>query len=123
MKNNLIIILTMGFFSCNGIDSDRNIPIQNYEPKNQDKLVDIRTPEEFSEGHLQGAVNIDFFEDDFVDTFQHHFAKSDTIYIYCKSGGRSSKAFKMLDELGFKNLIHLDGGFMQWNGAGKPIQK
>ncbi|RIY37211.1 rhodanese-like domain-containing protein [Capnocytophaga canis] len=118
-----ILILAMGLFSCSNIPSEKNIKIKDYEPKATDKLVDIRTAEEFADGHLKGAVNIDFFEDDFLENFEKQYDKEDTVYIYCKSGGRSSKAYAILEKAGFKNLMHLDGGFMQWSGTGKPVEK
>ena len=105
-----VFILAIGLSSCASKGSFKNISMENYEPNSENILVDIRTPEEFSQGHLKDAINIDFFDNDFVQNFEKQFDKNDTIYIHCKSGGRSSKAVQLLEGLGYKNLIHLDGG-------------
>ncbi|CAM4213360.1 rhodanese-like domain-containing protein [Zobellia nedashkovskayae] len=73
-------------------------------------LMDVRTPEEFSEGHLDNAVNIDWFEADFiknVDTID----RARPVYVYCKMGGRSAKAAYVLDSLGFDKVVNLEGGY------------
>ncbi|NNJ88504.1 MAG: rhodanese-like domain-containing protein [Eudoraea sp.] len=72
-------------------------------------LLDVRTPEEFAEGHLENAVNINWFDTDFVDQLKV-VPKEHTLYVYCRSGGRSAKATALLDSLGFK-AINLTGGY------------
>ncbi|CEN35304.1 rhodanese-like domain-containing protein [Capnocytophaga cynodegmi] len=118
-----VFILMMGLSSCQLGDSSKHIAMEKYEPSSEGILVDIRTPEEFSEGHLENAVNINFFDEDFVSNFEKEFDKNDTIYIHCKSGGRSTKAVQILEGKGYKNLIHLDGGILRWLEAGKPVEK
>ncbi|MBJ7881411.1 rhodanese-like domain-containing protein [Gelidibacter salicanalis] len=80
----------------------------------QVQLVDVRTPEEFEAGHIENAVNIDFFRDDFKTAFTT-MDKDQPIYIYCKSGNRSGKAAKILSELGFEEIYDLEGGFSNYN--------
>ncbi|MGE9266964.1 MAG: rhodanese-like domain-containing protein [Verrucomicrobiales bacterium] len=78
-------------------------------------ILDLRTPEEFKEGHLKGARNIDFLGDD----FEKELAKLDrkkTYLVHCQSGGRSSMALETFQKLGFQHLIHLDGGYAEWDG-------
>ncbi len=73
-------------------------------------LLDVRTPQEFSEGHIKGALNIDWLS----NSFNHRVSfldKSKKIYVYCKMGGRSLKSQSRLKELGFKNVVDLEGGF------------
>ena len=77
------------------------------------QLVDVRTPEEFAEGHIKGAENIDFLADGFLAKFED-FKKNEPLYIYCRSGNRSSQAAKKLSEAGFLNIIDLRGGFLAW---------
>lgn len=72
-------------------------------------LVDVRTPKEFEAGHLDNAVNINWFDDDFAAQF-HNMSREKTFYVYCKKGGRSAKAAKVLDSLGFK-VVDLTGGY------------
>lgn len=73
-------------------------------------LVDVRTSEEFLEGHIPGAKNIDWFSKDFSATFKG-MKKRQKIYVYCRSGKRSAKAAALLDSLGFKRVVNLLGGY------------
>lgn len=118
-----IFILMIGLSSCGGGKLGKNMSIEDYQSQSGNILVDIRTPEEYSEGHLKGAVNIDFFDENFATNFENQFDKNDTIYIYCKSGGRSTKAVQLLEGMGFNNLIHLDGGMLRWVKSGRPVEK
>lgn len=77
------------------------------------QLVDVRTREEYLEGHIEGAENIDFFADDFLVQFEK-FHKDKPLYIYCRSGNRSSKAATKLKEAGFSRIIDLEGGYKAW---------
>ena len=73
-------------------------------------LVDVRTPEEFGAGHLEGAVNIDWFDPDFAAHWDG-VDRDRPVYVYCKLGGRSAKAAAVLDSLGFKRVMNLSGGY------------
>lgn len=118
-----IFILSIGLSACSSGDSANHMAMKDYEFEAKNILVDIRTPEEFASGHLKNAINIDFFDENFVTNFEGQFDKNDTIYIHCKSGGRSTKAVQLLEAKGFKHLVHLDGGILQWLEAGKPVEK
>lgn len=76
-------------------------------------IVDVRTPEEYNEGHIEGAVNINLFDEDFLSKASK-LDKNKPVYVYCKSGGRSARASKQLAENGFKNVYDLDGGILNW---------
>jgi phage shock protein E len=85
-------------------------------------VLDVRTPEEFSEGHIAGATNINFMAKDFAT----RIATLDTNKVYlvhCASGGRSRRCLPQLKQLGLKQIYHLDGGFSAWEEAGKPVVK
>lgn len=85
-------------------------------------VVDVRTPDEFKDGHIAGAKNIDIMSGD----FEKHLGKLDKdqpTLVHCQSGGRSTRALKVFEKLGFTNLIHLDDGFGGWEAAGKPVVK
>lgn len=82
-------------------------------------LVDVRTPAEYQEGHLQGAVNIDFLAPGFADKWEE-IGKDRKIYVYCKVGGRSAKARNLLDSLGYQNVVDLTGGYDAWQAAKSP---
>lgn len=77
-------------------------------------VVDVRTPEEFKQGHLPNAININWYDADFAEQFSA-IDKNETIYLYCKVGGRSARATQKLDSLGYKNVVNLDGGYDAWS--------
>jgi rhodanese-related sulfurtransferase len=85
-------------------------------------VLDVRTPEEFKAGHLKGAVNADFNAKDFANAVAA-LDKEATIVVHCQAGGRSARSLPKLKDLGFKKLVHLDGGFGGWEAAGFPVEK
>lgn len=84
------------------------------------QLVDVRTPEEFEEGHIAGARNINVFDSDFVDEAEKALDKSRPVAVYCRSGKRSADAARELTENGF-NVTNLEGGILAWKEEHKPI--
>jgi thioredoxin 1 len=78
------------------------------------QLIDVRTPQEYTEGYIANATNIDWNGEDFVEKI-NNYDKNQPIYIYCLSGGRSKKASEKLTELGFNNIIELEGGYINWS--------
>jgi len=85
-------------------------------------IIDVRTADEFKEGHIKGARNIDIMSADFEAQIAKLDKKQPTL-IHCQAGGRSMRALKIFEKLGFKDLIHLDDGFGGWQEAGKPVEK
>ncbi len=81
-------------------------------------LIDVRTPEEYQQGHIDNAVNIDWMDTSF-DSRVQNLDKDKTIYVYCKKGGRSAKAFDRLKSLGYDNVIDLEGGYDAWSASKK----
>jgi rhodanese-related sulfurtransferase len=85
-------------------------------------VLDIRTPEEFAAGHLAGAINVDYYADNFEDQLAD--LDLDVPYVmYCNSGNRSSNALPVMDSLGFQQVHELDGGIQAWFAAGLPIEQ
>ena len=85
-------------------------------------ILDIRTPEEFSAGHLAGAINIDYYAAD----FEAQLSGLDLgvpYVMYCNSGNRSSNALPLMDSIGFEEVYELDGGIQAWYSAGNPIEQ
>jgi rhodanese-related sulfurtransferase len=82
------------------------------------QLIDVRTPEEFAAGHLEGAVNINFFDDNFEDQIKQ-LDRSKTVFVYCKSGGRSGKASNMMQALEFEKIYDMAGGYTAWSAKNK----
>ena len=79
-------------------------------------ILDIRTPEECSEGIIPNAINIDIFKGQgFVYAVQELDA-SKNFYVYCKAGGRSAQACSIMNDLVIENAYNLMGGFMNWEG-------
>ena len=87
----------------------------------QVQLVDVRTPKEYEEGHIKNAENIDFYDDDFLAQM-NKLDKSQPLYIYCRSGGRSGKAAAQLSKAGF-DVYDLKGGFLDWQKQQFNIEK
>lgn len=80
-------------------------------------LLDVRTPEEFAEGHLPGAINIDYKNEGFsaaLDTLD----KTKQYEVYCRSGHRSSESADMMSKKGFKKVYDLEGGILKWQEKG-----
>ncbi len=86
-------------------------------------VLDVRTSDEFAEGHIKGAKNIDFLDEAQFKAEAAKLDKDKTYLVHCQAGGRSSKSLKPLQDLGIKNLIHLDDGFGGWQEAGLPVEK
>lgn len=80
-------------------------------------LLDIRTPEEFFSGRIDGALNIDFYSSSFLDEV-NALDKNRVYLIYCRTGSRTSQAVKFMESLGFREVYYLDGGINSWVGDG-----
>ena len=83
-------------------------------------LLDVRTADEYAEGHIEGAVLIDQKQDDFVEKAKAVLPIDKTIAIYCRSGRRSANAAGKLADVGYK-CVNLKGGIIAWKEAGKPV--
>lgn len=83
-------------------------------------LLDIRTPEEFAEARIDGALNIDFYAADFAARLDA-LDKDATYVVYCRSGNRSGQALPTFDDLGFSAVHAVDGGILAWVEAGLPV--
>jgi phage shock protein E len=76
-------------------------------------IIDVRTPEEYDEGHIQGAFNINVKSEGFVTEIEK-LSKSDTLLVYCRSGKRSHYAAQVMVSFGFQKIYDLEGGFINW---------
>ncbi|MDE7315796.1 MAG: rhodanese-like domain-containing protein [Mucispirillum sp.] len=85
-------------------------------------VIDVRTKEEYNAGHIQGAINFDYYNDNFGKTIETELKDKNKPYIiYCRSGRRSLYAADILEKLGFTNVTNMKGGILAWHSAGKPI--
>ncbi len=82
--------------------------------------LDVRTPGEYAEGHLEGAQLIDFQSGNFENAISS-LDKNATYAVYCRSGNRSGQAVKVMHDAGFHNVYNLDGGVIDWANAGLPL--
>ncbi|MGB3182378.1 MAG: rhodanese-like domain-containing protein [Cyclobacteriaceae bacterium] len=84
-------------------------------------IVDVRTPQEFASGHLDGSVNIDISQPGFEEALKQ-LDKDRTIYVYCAAGGRSTRAAALLGAGGFE-VVNMQDGMTGWQGAGFEVVK
>lgn len=87
------------------------------------QLLDVRTEEEWNEGHLAGAVRVDFRKEGFGEAVARELDEDKPVLIYCRSGNRSGQAAKLMEGLGFKSLFDLKGGIIAWKEAEKEVVK
>ena len=124
MKSLIMALSLLGLFSCKA--GYTNLSLDQFASKVEAYppvcLVDVRTPEEFSEGHIMGAVNYDWYDSLFVDNISAAYDKSAPLYVYCRSGKRASEASAALAKAGFE-VYNLEGGYISWTEAGKPVTK
>ncbi|MGZ9735540.1 thioredoxin domain-containing protein [Flavobacterium sp. GNP002] len=129
-KSLLYLLLVLVFASCNGQNSkeiktiDSKAFAEKMAATPNPQILDVRTPNEFTSDHIDNAKNINWLGTTFVSDVEK-LDKSQPVFVYCKSGGRSQKAAEKLNELGFKTIYQLDGGILKWDAAGysKPSDK
>lgn len=123
----LLFVAVLGI-SCNTksqsqIDSISVITPTEFKEKSvNNTIIDVRTPQEFSEGHIEGAVNINYFDKTFLDQIAK-YEKNEPLFIYCKSGNRSGQASKKMADLGFKQIYDLEGGILNWVKNNNEVKK
>ena len=103
----------------------KNIEITEFKTKIASQkyvLVDVRTQSEFANGHLEGALNIDYFSTTFSDEISK-IGFETPVLVYCKSGNRSGKSMKIMNDLGFNEVYNLIGGFKGWVSGKNTITK
>ncbi len=81
--------------------------------KTDAQLLDIRTPSEVAEGSIPGALNYDFYQDNFQQQLEQLDPKKPT-FLFCRSGGRSGKTSRKLKEMGFVEVYDLKDGYKTW---------
>lgn len=125
MKRNLLFLImaifTFSLISCNAQVETKEVreitvpeakTILAEEPNAI--ILDVRTPEEFKEGHIENAILINFFDENFEEQAAL-LDKNKPVLIYCRSGNRSNKAGKILADLGFTEIYDITEGYAGWN--------
>lgn len=86
-------------------------------------VIDVRTPEEYSSGHITNAVNSDFSNQAQFEQYLNSLDKNARYLIYCRSGNRSGQALKLMEEKGFTHVSNLSGGIIAWQSANMIMSK
>lgn len=122
----LLILMTMCATQISGCNTNDNIisvsaPEFDKEIKADSvQLLDVRTPQEYAEGHIDGALNINVQSDDFQRMVEKELSKDSTILVYCRSGRRSMDAAEILTKIGYM-VVNLKGGIIEWKEDGLPV--
>lgn len=122
-----LVLIVFAFASC---QAQKKEGVQKVTPEQfsqkidteKGQLVDVRTPKEYKVGHIQNAVNIHLYDQDFEQRI-NKLDKDKVVYVYCKAGGRSADAVETMKAQGFKNIVELDGGTDAWTEAGKELKQ
>ena len=132
MNRFFVGIITLLFLHCsNGNDyslleiPNKVLDLESHQlveliKENPGVLLDVRTPNEVSNGYLENASFIDYYDEDFLEKASW-IKKDQPIYVYCHGGGRSAKAANQLISLGFKEVYNLIGGYSKWKDNDFPI--
>jgi rhodanese-related sulfurtransferase len=116
-----IFFLAVGFFAVlSAMAQTKNVSPAFAEKKfNKKKVVvlDVRTTQEFNEGHLPNAVHIDVMDSVVFVQQVAKLNKGKTYMVYCKSGRRSTKAATIMEQQGFRHIWNMEGGITAWKGT------
>lgn len=128
----IILFVTASLISCKK-DSKNNLPNSTENSVIQEitidelkalktdvQLVDVRTPNEFEDGYIKNAININVKSSDFIENTVL-LDKTKPVYLYCLSGVRSAKAAKIMKKSGFTKIYNYSGGFSEWVEEGNTI--
>lgn len=124
---NLLSILALAtVVSCQGQTGVQVLSVDAFEQKlnaTPEKIIlDVRTDEEYAQGRMKNATQIDYYQRDFK-TEVAKLDKTKPVFVYCASGVRSNSAAKILKQQGFTEIYDLKGGLNAWARSGKPIVK
>ena len=110
----LLFVLLLTSLSQNSQETIESISYADYlniDNSNDFIVIDVRTPDEHKIKRIKNSININFYDEKFIDFFKI-YEKDENILIYCRSGRRSLEAVKNLSKKGFKNIYDLKGGIL-----------
>ncbi|MCF8236095.1 MAG: hypothetical protein K9G67_14005 [Bacteroidales bacterium] len=119
----ILLILTAGCSDSNfkTISQEKAVLMMEENHHNADFMVlDLRTPAEYAEGHIEGAVNLDFKNECFTGSLET-MDRDKTYLIHCRTVNKAGKTLDIMKELGFKEVYLMDGGFKAWKENDRPI--
>jgi len=117
------LLASLGLTTACGQQNFENVDVQGFSELIENPsvvLLDVRTASEFAEGHIEGAVNIDQGQSDFIKTVRTSIETGKKIAVYCRSGRRSANAAERLAAEGYQ-CVNLKGGIIAWKEAGKAV--
>ena len=123
MKVMSLITAILALFA--GSEGQTNLSVDGFAEllrEGKAALVDVRTAEEYAEGHIPGATNIDFYASNFVALFEAAVPKDCPVAVYCRTGKRSAEASEKLVKAGY-TVYNLEGGYTAWTGEGQCTNK
>ena len=124
MKKILTCLLSiLGLTTACGQANYENADVKGFAELMNDPnvvVLDVRTAEEFMDGHLEGALNIDQAQSDFIEQAKEALTTDKAIAVYCRSGRRSASAAERLAAEGYK-AVNLKGGILAWKEAQMPV--
>ena len=125
MRNVLYSFLVLGLlFSCGPKEGQQDLGATEFQTaltaESKAQILDVRTIDEFQNGHIEGAINADMSSAAFKQ-IASGLDKDKTVFVYCLSGARSASAAGMLKEMGFKSIVNLTGGMLAWQSANLPV--
>ena len=122
--NRIAILFLIFIFSCELLSSpETNIISESDFIELHDSeytLIDVRTQDEFDSGHINSAINLDFYSDTFKNDILS-LPKNETIVLYCRTNNRSSKTATILQENGYRDILVIKGGINEWVKNGNDI--
>ena len=120
-----VLLISILISSCAIGQITNDIDIDEFRKKMVSEkyvLVDVRTEKEFDDGHIEDALNIDYFSDTFSDEI-NNIGLENPVLVYCRSGNRSGKSMKIMSDLGFKEVYNLIGGIKGWKAKNNRLIK
>lgn len=124
----IVIFIASVLLNCKQVEDDAVVEVITVEEMDEllemgkVQLIDVRTPGEYAQGYIEGAVNIDFRDENFEDLISK-VDKTKPVIVYCARGGRSNKCSNYMKKAGFTKIYDLDGGITEWKFKKKKVIK
>ncbi len=124
----LLLVLTLAVTGAAG-SAVTNVTVGKAQTLMKDRagkpdfvILDVRTPEEFAEGHIDGAVNLDIQSRDFEKGLRT-LDRNKSYLVYCRTGNRSRQATIAMEALGFRSILHMNEGIVKWKQQNLPLAR
>jgi rhodanese-related sulfurtransferase len=121
----LALAATFSLAACTGGGDKASLAPAEFNQalqSDQAVLLDVRSPEEFAQGHLPGARQLNCEAPDFEQQVRASVPADAHVYLYCRSGRRSADAKARMEQWGYTHVTHLDGGITAWQAQNLPVE-